>query len=86
MHQGRESPRLDIFLDQYGNNTARQEATALIRAATSVERLKWNGGGFSKAIKRTRSRWLTAEQNQGVTRSVLPALNLTQGLLPKSKN
>ena len=86
MHQGRESPRLDTFLDQYGDNTARQEVSALIRAATSVERLTWNGGGISKAFQKARSRWLTAEQNLGATRSVLPALNPTQGLLPKSKN
>jgi hypothetical protein len=86
MHQGRESPRLDIFLDQYGDNTARQGAAALIHAATSVERLRWNGGGGSKALKKARSRWLNAEQNQGAARSVLPALNPTPGLLPKSEN
>jgi hypothetical protein len=76
-HQGPKSPRLDIFVEQYGDNIARQEASALIRSATSAAGGTWNGRRLSESLRKARSRWFSHRKQQLIVQSSLPALNPT---------
>ncbi len=77
MHQGREAPRLDIFLNQYGDNIAKKETNELIQAVTSGASRSWNGRRLSRSLKMARSRWLSEIKQQVLVKSYLPKINPT---------
>jgi site-specific recombinase len=73
IHTGSGAARLDLFLNQYGNNRSSAEAGRLERAL-SEGHCDWTGKPLAKAMRAARRHWQKARQT-GKAMMSLPPLN-----------
>ena len=75
IHEGKESPRLEIFAEKYGDHRDKQVANELVLAASSDDHPGWNGQSLVRSLKRARARRVSLKRRNEITQTVLPALN-----------
>lgn len=73
LHGGPVSPRVDAFLTEYGEESARREAAGLERAAADGTR--WDAKGLVRGMESARGRWRAAQRRVASRERGLPPLN-----------
>ncbi|MEA3408821.1 MAG: BatD family protein [Candidatus Eisenbacteria bacterium] len=73
LYGGSASPRLDVFLTEYGEESVRREAAGLERAAADGTR--WEAKGLIRGMESARGRWRAARRRVAGRERGLPPLN-----------